>query len=255
VSSTWPSHRQVDRAGESWRDAWAECPEADWRELATSLPDQRTTIEQYRRMHRAPLTLVAANLRYYVVKHLGSEAPVVIGQRLKEFPSIVLKVRREPTMRLSQMQDVGGCRAVVLLQEAVYEIANDLSRQKRWQVVDVDDYVTRPQASGYRAVHLTVRKDRRLIEVQLRTTTQHHWAEMIEAADRSRAFGPGVDLKHAIGPTVVRDYYQEFASVLALSETSRGHSPELQDRLAGLAALGARLDEYVSQLQAENHGS
>ena len=45
----------------------------------------------------------------------------------------------------------------------------------------VYDYVESPRLSGYRAVHVIVIWDAKLIEVQLRTRTMHKWAETAEA--------------------------------------------------------------------------
>jgi ppGpp synthetase/RelA/SpoT-type nucleotidyltranferase len=208
--------------------------------LAESLAAERRVIEQYRRANQEPLTLVAANLRYFVRKHAGEE-PIVLGQRLKEFPSIVLKIRREPTMRLSQMQDVGGCRAVVLRQGTAYDIAEDLTRQRRWDVVDVDDYVVRPQSTGYRAVHLTVRKSGRLIEAQIRTHYQHGWAELIEALDRRSEWGPDVDLKHGVGPEPVIAWYRRLAELI--DAAGRGIIIE-EEELQGLSEQEAMLNEF-----------
>lgn len=38
---------------------------------------------------------------------------VIVSRRIKRLSSIILKLRQNPTMNLTQMQDVGGCRAVV----------------------------------------------------------------------------------------------------------------------------------------------
>jgi len=42
---------------------------------------------------------------------VGTEGCTVeVTQRLKRVPTIVDKLRREPTMQLASMQDIGGCR-------------------------------------------------------------------------------------------------------------------------------------------------
>ncbi len=101
---------------------------------------------------------------------------VEFGQRLKRTPTIIDKLRRRPTMKLSSMQDIGGCRAVFSKQS---EVARVLARftynsLKRNEIEDtVRDYVTNPRSSGYRGVHVWTRYDGRRIEVQLRTEMQH----------------------------------------------------------------------------------
>jgi putative GTP pyrophosphokinase len=65
-------------------------------------------IDWWREERARPLSRVTANLRHYAGEH---EAPRV-AQRLKKFPTIVDKLLRQPTMKLSRMADIGGVRAV-----------------------------------------------------------------------------------------------------------------------------------------------
>src|SRR2546428_3738699 len=48
-----------------------------------------------------------------LVRAKNVDNKAIVAQRLKRLPSIELKLRRFKDMRLSQMQDLGGCRAVV----------------------------------------------------------------------------------------------------------------------------------------------
>ena len=59
-----------------------------------------------------------------------------VTQRLKRFDTIVDKLLREPTMKLSQMADVGGVRAQFPNQEAVYRAARKL--RKNWEITKLD---------------------------------------------------------------------------------------------------------------------
>lgn len=58
--------------------------------------------------------MVSANLYRYV----GEEGEPIVAQRLKRVPTIAGKLLREPGMKLSRMEDVGGVRAVLPSQEA-----------------------------------------------------------------------------------------------------------------------------------------
>jgi hypothetical protein len=60
-------------------------------------------VDWWRARHARPLARVNANLRYYVRK-TGAQPEVT--QRLKRFTTIVDKLRREPTMALSTMEDI-----------------------------------------------------------------------------------------------------------------------------------------------------
>ena len=56
-----------------------------------------------------------------------------VAQRLKRMPTILSKLERQPTMDITRMQDIGGCRAVVQSVKAVNEVVNyykSISRMK-----------------------------------------------------------------------------------------------------------------------------
>jgi ppGpp synthetase/RelA/SpoT-type nucleotidyltranferase len=55
---------------------------------------------------------------------------VIVAQRLKRTPSILLKLANHKTMRLSTMQDIGGLRAILKSTENVYELLNLYKKSK-----------------------------------------------------------------------------------------------------------------------------
>jgi len=116
-------------------------------------------------------------------------------------------------MRLSQMEDIGGCRAVLF--GGAREVAGVVKRIRRnWSVIDTLDYVRGPKSTGYRALHIIVERDGRMIEIQLRSPKQHEWAEAVErAAGRS-----GYALKDGDGPPELVEYFRQAAYALALEE-------------------------------------
>lgn len=75
-------------------------------------------------------------------------------QRLKRFGTIVHKLYREPHMALSQMEDIGGVRAILPSQTHVDKVRAGIERN--WDVHRVRDYVAEPKSDGYRAVHIIV---------------------------------------------------------------------------------------------------
>jgi ppGpp synthetase/RelA/SpoT-type nucleotidyltranferase len=106
------------------------------------------------------------------------------GRPGKSTTSIIAKLNRE-TMRLSQMQDIAGCRLVVDDLEAQQAVVRRLQRQLAalGKVKSVDR--RRRPSHGYRAVHLIVTVNGKPVEIQVRTLYQHLWAELSEsAADR-----------------------------------------------------------------------
>lgn len=114
----------------------------------------------------------------------------VTGRPSKSTNSIVDKLNREST-RLSQMQDIAGCRVVV----------EDVVVQNRFVAaieVYLDATIIDRRANpshGYRAVHLICRRNGRPVEIQVRTVLQHMWAEISEKL--SDTVDPG--LKYGVG--------------------------------------------------------
>jgi len=154
-------------------------------------------LDNWRAIHRYPMHIFKKRLKR-VSEKISSEALVV--QRLKRLPSILKKLQRkyygnEPTMKLSQMQDIAGCRAVISsveLARKLYRegyIKGDLKHKK----VNEKDYISSPKEDGYRSIHLMYRykSDKEgkkeynglLIEVQIRSKLQHLWATAIETVD------------------------------------------------------------------------
>jgi hypothetical protein len=93
-------------------------------------------------------------------------------------------------MKLSRIQDIGGCRVVVSSVLEVDELVEYYKRTSRikHELVREDAYILEPPPSGYRGVHLVYKyiSDRRTtwnglrIEIQLRSGLQHAWATAVE---------------------------------------------------------------------------
>jgi ppGpp synthetase/RelA/SpoT-type nucleotidyltranferase len=156
----------------------------------------------------------------------------LIAQRLKRIPAIIFKLKRryndnKPTMNLSQMQDIGGCRAVVsdvfLVQRLYkeYYIKSDLKHKK----VGEKNYIANPKKDGYRSIHLVYRynsdKGKKeynglLIEIQIRSKLQHIWATAIETVD----FFTRQAIKSNDGQKEWQDFFRLVSSAFAKLEYS-----------------------------------
>jgi ppGpp synthetase/RelA/SpoT-type nucleotidyltranferase len=92
------------------------------------------------------------------------DAKCLVAQRIKRLSSIEKKLRRYPGLSLTEIQDIGGCRAVVRSVEDVtelvslYETGHLKHKQER-----CDNYIQNPKGSGYRGAHLVYKysSDRR----------------------------------------------------------------------------------------------
>jgi ppGpp synthetase/RelA/SpoT-type nucleotidyltranferase len=158
------------------------------------------------------------------------------AQRLKRVPSILKKLDRryggrKATMKLTQMQDIGGCRVVmsdVKLTKKLYEdyySNGDLKHEK----VNEKDYITYPKEDGYRSIHLVYRynsdKEKRkiynglLIEVQIRSQLQHIWATAVETV----GFFTGQAIKSNEGEEKWEEFFRLVSSAFAMLE----HCPQV----------------------------
>ena len=131
--------------------------------------DDLRELDAYRQTFVGAYTLVLGTIR----SELALEPT---GRPAKSTTAIVGKLQRETT-RLSQMQDIAGCRVVVPTFEAQTETVQRLS-----SIFPTAEFVDRRliPSFGYRAVHVIVSHDNALVEIQVRTRRQHQWAELSE---------------------------------------------------------------------------
>lgn len=188
------SKSAVRKAGSALRRiARGEAPE-DGREAVLA------TINAYRNSFTKPLEMVNDELVALLASH---KIDAEVSQRLKRMPTIVEKItQREAELDLSRMQDIGGCRIVLGTNHvpALYDLDGII--RARWkESVRRSDYVAEPRSSGYRAIHIVIERDGRLIEVQLRTGRMHEWAELVEGLSASL----GENYKQD-GQSLVQDY-------------------------------------------------
>ena len=113
-------------------------------------------VSAFRASFAGPLEAASGELATLLETH---QIQGEVSQRLKRMPTILEKITsRESKLDLSRMQDIGGCR-VVLSSNEISELRRlEACVRERWveAVRRTSDYVGRPRASGYRAVHVVV---------------------------------------------------------------------------------------------------
>jgi relA/spoT domain protein len=179
ISKKWEepkySKKRVDKAGD---------------EIVKALHCQEDmdVFHNWRSAHTYPMQIMNYFLRdnsLYVDKNS------IVVRRLKRAPSIIYKLRREPHMDLSRMEDIGGCRAILSTLNKVRELQDRLKNSSSSNILHRErDYITNPKTSGYRSVHLIYgyngEKDKFVnmkVELQIRTKIQHSWATAVEVID------------------------------------------------------------------------
>lgn len=106
---TWPTLKytksQVDRA-------WSIFSRSE--SVASVFSDEYLQsldiISNWRSSHSFPLNTFTVGLKR---RAKDADPDALVAQRIKRLSSIAAKLERFPTMQLSQMQDIGGCRAIV----------------------------------------------------------------------------------------------------------------------------------------------
>jgi ppGpp synthetase/RelA/SpoT-type nucleotidyltranferase len=117
-------------------------------------------INNWRSAHSYPLLATRMTLTTRARK---LDARAVVAQRLKRLTSIQTKLWRNQNMALSQMQDIGGCRAVLRTVSRVdrlvesYEDVFAKNPNVRAEFVRKYDYIARPKKDGYRSVHFVIK--------------------------------------------------------------------------------------------------
>ncbi len=143
-------------------------------------------INNFRAIHGHPLNTFQTTLR---IKGRHIDKNIIVAQRVKRLSSIDLKLSRFPTMTLSQMQDIGGCRGVVATVNNVNSLVDAyLKSDLKHKLHTHDDYMLAPKPTGYRGVHLIYRYfsdkidtyNSLKIEMQIRSQAQHAWATAVE---------------------------------------------------------------------------
>lgn len=170
------SRKQIDRAGKKAIEESTKPHEYE---------ESLAIINSWRAVHTSPMNKYAVNLKK-IVKTIPD---AIVVQRLKRLETILDKLERMPDMKLSRMQDIGGCRVVVPTVEDVYFVVDKVQKSKmKHTIKDPVDYIKCPSAKdGYRSVHLICKyADRdfeKSIELQIRTKLQHLWATAVETID------------------------------------------------------------------------
>jgi len=171
------SKKEVQRAGENLilEEIWNKDPDTfKW---------SMRVLSNWRANHADSLGQMAE-----ILKEVSSkiDRKSIVVKRLKRTPSIVTKLRRFDKMKLRNMQDIAGCRAILQTTKNVQKVRRELNKKRKFKV---KDYIKRPKPDGYRGIHLMCKCKNKgnghqyPVELQLRSKIQHSWATAVEIVD------------------------------------------------------------------------
>jgi ppGpp synthetase/RelA/SpoT-type nucleotidyltranferase len=181
------SKKKIDKAGRDIRHSTS----------GDERVDAIQKIQNFREYHLYPLMLLKNHLARTARK---VSKKIIVARRLKQLPTIINKLERpsldgkiENSIKLTRMQDIAGCRAIVKdLKQLNALKARLLNSKSVHKVINLRDYLI-PKSSGYGGIHLIYscyegqghdsEWKKCKVEIQLRTELQHSWATSLEIID------------------------------------------------------------------------
>jgi ppGpp synthetase/RelA/SpoT-type nucleotidyltranferase len=178
-------------------------------------------LSYWRFSHEIPLENA---LELLTNKALSKDKSAIFAKRLKRSFSIIMKLRRFTDMKLKNMQDIGGCRAIVSNPKKLQKIVRELRKEPIFKnskgKIRAKDYIGQPKDDGYRGYHLIGQFDdstglKKNIELQVRTNLQHDWATALEIVD----LFTGQALKSNQGEVEWKFFFARVSEQFALMES------------------------------------
>lgn len=212
-----------------------------------------TVINNWRVSHNFPLNTFQVRLRY-IARRINSES--LIAQRIKRLPSIRLKLEIQSNMKLSQMQDIGGCRAImrnISELDCLARIYKHESTGLKHTLYDEDDYIAKPRESGYRGLHLIYKYgsdkskvyENMRIEIQMRTLMQHSWATAVETVGMFIK----MPLKSSMGDNGWLRFFALMGSAMAITEDK----PIVPGTSEDIGELRKEITYLAKKLEVQKH--
>lgn len=227
------SKTRIDKAGLALAKAKFK-DEVDFIELEEAF-------DEYRKAHLKPLSETTLEIQ----RMLGSfGTDYYIAQRLKRKPQIVRKLNRL-SVRLTQLQDIGGSRIIVPKNNDVDAVLAFLLEKSRFgagfNIEKTTDYRERGRDdTGYRSLHVILERDGVNLELQIRSRIQHYWAESIERT--SVIYGH--HLKENEGAPEVIEYFRHLSDVFY--EVESGREPSAAHKIK-IDALRQTCEQIISK--------
>ena len=92
--------------------------------------------------------------------------------RIKSPESVLKKIGND----YSLLHDIIGVRIICSFVDEIYEVKDWIVSY--FKVVEIRDYLKQPKPSGYRSLHVIIKVDGCLVEIQVRTIALDFWASL-----------------------------------------------------------------------------
>lgn len=236
--------REVNRAGEVFLD-----DSKNEGEKIAAL----SVINNWRAAHHYPLNTFQVRLRK-LTKEINDEN--LVAQRIKRLASIKLKLERFEGMNMAQIQDIGGCRAIlknIVEVEQLVNIYKHESRGIKHKLAKEQDYIQNPKSSGYRGVHLIYKYksdknpiyDDMRVEIQIRTLMQHAWATAVETV--------GTFIQQSLKSSQGEEDWLRFFIVMSSAMAIKERKPVVLGTSESYEELQAEIIYLSDKLKVEGH--
>ena len=232
---------QIDRAGFSLRDS---------NKHDQYFINATEILNHWRTIHVNPLNIVKRKLNN-LIEEIDINAST--AYRLKRQHSVIKKLKRRyandhPTMKLSQMQDIAGCRIVVSDMELIDKLYDHITKRIKYEKVGEKDYIVNPKYDGYRSIHLIYRYKSKtdklhnefLVEIQLRTQLQHSWATAVETV--------GLFTDHALKSNEGSQEWQKFFKLVSSVFTIKENTTQIIDAPDNINELYSQIKSLSEEL-------
>ncbi|WP_167350744.1 RelA/SpoT domain-containing protein [Methylobacterium variabile] len=249
--------RDVRRAGEIITGDLIWKPETE-NEIRSAF----SIANNWRDSHAYPMR----SIRFSLLIHIRNQKLAGFSAaRLKRMQAIRRKLRkmqaRGKPLNLNQLQDLGGCRAIMRTMDDVNRLVEGFKEKSKHEFRGENNYIISPKDDGYRSHHLKYafrgtgeleRHNGRRIEIQVRTMLQHSWATAIEAVGLFR----GEDLKGSDGSTEWLRLFQLMSAEFAEAEgcLPPPGMPSREARVQELKGLSDHLDA-LNALESLSHAT
>jgi hypothetical protein len=184
------SRGKVDKAGEELVKFLKLFPPDPLNPFEVRGQEAMEIMNNWRSSHLLPLTVIRKTLKNRALRVNGA---AIVSERIKRLASIEKKLcdNHYRNLKLTQIEDLGGCRAVMpTITDALALSALYAQSGTKQEFVRSRDYISNPKEDGYRSIHLIYkyksdREEYRIfnghrIEIQIRSRLQHAWATAVE---------------------------------------------------------------------------